>query len=88
MFGVTALEAPLFDTPVLMSKQSGASEALQNALKIDHWDIDGIANQITSALASPGLLQTLTENSREEVMQMGWHKAADQITHNYRGVLA
>ena len=87
-FGITALEAPLLGAPVLISNQSGASEVLRNALKIDHWDVDQIANQICGALQSPGLRETLLRSSQQEIMKMTWDKATEQIKNAYHGVKA
>ena len=36
-FGITALESVVNGTPVLISKQSGVSEVLTHALKVDFW---------------------------------------------------
>lgn len=82
-FGLTALEAPMQGTPVLISKQSGVSEVLQNALKVDHWDVDQMSNQIISALNSPGLLDTLARSSREEISRLTWATAADELRVHY-----
>ena len=49
-FGLTPLESIGYGTPALVSKQSGVSEVLNNALKVDYWDIDEMANQIASVL--------------------------------------
>ena len=45
-FGITALEAISYDTPVIISKQSGVSEVLGHALKVDFWDVDRMADLI------------------------------------------
>jgi glycosyltransferase involved in cell wall biosynthesis len=37
-FGIAPLEAMSHDVPVIISKQSGVSEVVQNALKVDFWD--------------------------------------------------
>ncbi|MEM6997913.1 MAG: glycosyltransferase family 4 protein [Patescibacteria group bacterium] len=87
-FGITAMEAPMQHTPVLVSKQSGVAEVLQNCLKVDHWDVDGMANQIVSALNSPGLLKTLTEASREEIFGMVWSDAAKLLRGHYSQAVA
>src|SRR5439155_19611547 len=42
-FGITPLEAMALDTPVILSRQSGVSEVLRNALKVDFWDVQDIA---------------------------------------------
>jgi len=36
--------------PVLISKQSGVSEVVNHALKVDFWDIDQMADKIVSVL--------------------------------------
>ncbi len=38
-FGIAALEAIAYDCPVLVSKQSGVSEAVRNILTVDFWDM-------------------------------------------------
>ena len=38
-FGIAPLEAMALDVPVIVSRQSGVSEVLRNALKVDFWDV-------------------------------------------------
>jgi glycosyltransferase involved in cell wall biosynthesis len=45
-FGIAPLEAMIYDVPVLMSRQSGVSEVIRNALKVDFWDVREMANKI------------------------------------------
>jgi glycogen synthase len=49
-FGLTPIEAIAYGTPSLISKQSGVAEVLYNCLKINYWDIDEMANQITGVV--------------------------------------
>ncbi|HEY1644889.1 MAG TPA: glycosyltransferase family 4 protein, partial [Candidatus Saccharimonadales bacterium] len=58
-FGLTPLESIAYGTPALISKQSGVSEILNNALKVDFWDIDEMANQIASVMMSDDLRDEL-----------------------------
>ena len=44
-----------YDRPVIVSKQSGVSEVLRNALKVDFWDVDKMASQIVALLGASGL---------------------------------
>lgn len=55
-FGITPLEAMLYDVPVLLSRQSGVSEVLEHALKADFWGHPrhGRQNLRGSALPLPG----------------------------------
>lgn len=82
-FGLTPLEAALYGTPSLISKQSGVTEVLKSALKVDFWDVNQMANQITSALNNPAVLYELRENALKECLSMSWHKAAKHIHELY-----
>jgi glycosyltransferase involved in cell wall biosynthesis len=82
-FGIAPLEAIRQGTPVLISKQSGISEVIKNALRVDFWDIDEMANKVIAALEMPALHQTLREHSAKELEKMSWHKQAGKITEVY-----
>lgn len=83
-FGITPLEAIGFNTPVLISKQSGVSEILLNALKVDFWDIDEMANQITATLRYDSLSSELLKNQKTEWSKTSWHGAAERIMNSYK----
>ena len=78
-FGIAPLEAMKLGTPVLISKQSGISEVVKHALKIDFWDVDQMAHYILSVLQHPGLKQTLSENGRVEADRITWAEAATKV---------
>ena len=83
-FGLTPLESIGFGTPALISKQSGVSEVLQNCLKVDFWDIDRMADQITSVIQNPALPETLQHNAIRELQGMHWGQSADKVTNLYQ----
>jgi glycogen(starch) synthase len=83
-FGLTPLEAIAYGTPVLISKQSGISEVLNNCLKVDYWDEDEMANQVISLLQNQSLREELHSNSYKEFERMSWNKAADKLMNIYR----
>ncbi len=85
-FGIAPLEAMVYDTPVLMSKQSGVAEVLVNALKVDFWDVREMANKICAVLAYPTMGKVLCENSQEELRQISWYKVAQRINSLYKEV--
>lgn len=78
-FGITPLEAMKLGTPVLISKQSGVSEIVQHALKIDFWDVDEMANKIMSVVGYPGLKETLAEFAKDEADRITWAQAAQKV---------
>ncbi|WP_308621505.1 glycosyltransferase family 4 protein [uncultured Desulfovibrio sp.] len=85
-FGITPLEAMLYDVPVLLSRQSGVSEVLEHALKADFWDTRDMADKICAVLRYPCLARELVKNCREEMKSIRWGNAADQLLHIYRNV--
>jgi glycosyltransferase involved in cell wall biosynthesis len=78
-FGITPLEAMKLGTPVLISKQSGVSEIVQHAMKIDFWDVDEMANKILAIVGYPGLKETLSDYARQEADLITWADAAKKV---------
>ena len=83
-FGITPLEAMLYDVPVLLSRQSGVSEILEHALKADFWDTRDMADKICAVLQYKALADELVKNCREEMKSIRWGNAADQLLQLYR----
>ena len=82
-FGIAPLEALAHDVPVIVSKQSGVSEVLRHALKVDFWDIDEMANKMVAVLKRPALHQALRENGGIEVRALTWANAARKCMDTY-----
>ncbi len=83
-YGIVPLEALMNGTPVLLSKQSGVSEVIQNALKADFWDINSMSNQIISCLEHGSLRQTLSEEGGREARMQVWSKVAARCIIVYK----
>lgn len=82
-FGIAPLEAMSHDTPVIISKQSGVSEVVTHALKVDFWDTDQMANKIIAVLRYPPLSQTLKKQGRMELRGLTWDGAAEKCLSVY-----
>jgi len=82
-FGISPLEAMLYDVPVIISKQSGVSEILHHALKVDFWDVSELADKMIGALRHPALALEMTERAREELKNIQWIGAAEKILAVY-----
>lgn len=82
-FGLTPLEAAGYGTPSLITHQSGVSEILRNALKVDFWDIHEMANQIVAVVQNDALRDTLQSNVIQEYERLSWGKAADALFETY-----
>ncbi len=86
-FGITPLESLANGTPVLVSKQSGVSEVLSHALKVDFWDIDEMTNQILAVLDHQSLKETLRQYGQEQVKQITWTEAARKCLEFYQSLI-
>ncbi len=86
-FGIAPLEALNNDVPVIISKQSGVSEVLIHALKVDFWDTNEIANKIVAVLKYPPLRETLANHGNYEVRKLRWKDAAEKCIRIYEETL-
>ena len=86
-FGIAPLEALDNDVPIIISKQSGVSEVIQHALKVDFWDVDEIANKIVAVLKYPPLGITLRSHGNYEVRKLRWSDSAAKCARIYEETL-
>lgn len=82
-FGLTALEAAHHDSALIISKQSGVGEVLDNILQYDYWDTDRLADQLVSIALSPSLATTLRRGVKEEYARLSWHDVAEKCAELY-----
>ena len=86
-FGIAPLEAIAHNVPVIISRQSGVSEVLEHALKVDFWDTHDIANKIIAVLRHPPLSATMKEHADMEVRELTWDGAAAKCQAVYASLL-
>ena len=86
-FGIAPLEALDHDVPVIISKQSGVSEVLKHALKVDFWDVNEMANKIVAVLKYPPLQMTLRSHGNFEVRRLRWKDTAIKCAKIYEDML-
>lgn len=82
-FGISPLEAMRSNVPVIISKQSGVSEILKHALKVDFWDIEAMADKIYGLLAYNGLQDMFKKYGKSEVDDLKWENAAKLVKDEY-----
>lgn len=82
-FGLTALEAAHFNNALIISKQSGVGEVLQNILRYDFWDTKKLASQIYEVSTNKELLQNLKNGVRKEYDRISWSDIAEQIMEEF-----
>jgi len=86
-FGISALEAMYYGVPTIVSKQSGVSEVIKHAIKLDFWDTDAIADAVYSILNRPVLKRTLKRKGAAEVRKIKWENTALKIADIYNKVV-
>ncbi|MCS7206096.1 MAG: glycosyltransferase family 4 protein [Leptospiraceae bacterium] len=87
-FGLTVLEALKAGVPVIVSKQAGVSEIVQNAIKVDFWDVEDIANQIIKILEDEEFKHQLKQRLQEDrINEITWYDSARKVEEIYEQVL-
>ena len=82
-FGIVPLEAMRINVPVVISKQSGVSEILRHALKIDFWDVDAMADSIYGLCHYDALSEMFKKYGKVEVENLKWENAALNVKQVY-----
>ncbi len=86
-FGIVPLEAMQAGVPVIISNQSGVSEVLNHAIKIDFWDTYAMADSIHALLNYPALSKFLKKSGKKEVGKLTWKQSAMHVQSVYRELL-
>ncbi len=87
-FGISPLEAMRSNVPVVISRQSGVSEVLKYALKVNFWDIDDMADAIYGLLHYDALSRMFRKHGRIEVDKLKWENAAMKVRWVYEGLVS
>lgn len=82
-FGIAPLEAIQGGVPVILSNQSGVSEVMPHAIKVDFWDVKALAAAICSVLKYESLSHVLRQNGKKHIEHLTWDKAARDVKALY-----
>ncbi len=85
-FGIAPLEARAYGVIPVISKNSGVAEVVENAYKVDFWDIDKMTSIIEELITNPGKMEELSRAVREEAAKIQWSRAAEKLLEVYREV--
>ncbi|WP_147820766.1 glycosyltransferase family 4 protein [Salidesulfovibrio onnuriiensis] len=83
-FGITPLEAMVYNVPAIVSKQSGVAEMLDGAVKIDFWDTDRLSAEILDILGNPERSEKIVQQGLETLKRTKWEIAAEHVLNVYR----
>jgi len=86
-FGIAPFEALLYDIPVLISKQSGASEILKHAPQVDFHNTDELAAVIINLLENDELRKTVVNKCKEDMQNISWKNSATKLLDIYNKLI-
>jgi glycogen synthase len=86
-FGLSALEAAQFGIPVILSKQSGAAEVMNGALKTDFWDVDLTADLILDLLKNPAKAEKVRQAGYDDLKLLTWENASEKIATKFHQLI-
>lgn len=87
-FGLPALEAMVYDAPVVSSNATCLPEVYGNAAHyFNPEDVDEMAERIKDVLTDDKLRKTLITNSKKQLKKYSWRKMATQILGVYNDAL-
>jgi glycosyltransferase involved in cell wall biosynthesis len=88
--GLVALESLRNGTPCVIPKESGVSEVVRNAFRVDFWDVEETANKVVGLLTHRALWEELSEAGLAEVRspRLGLEEAAGKTAAVYARTLS
>lgn len=86
-FGIAPLEAMAYGITAVISKQSGVSEVVENAYKVDFWDINKMSDIIIELIKNPDKRKDLGNKGMFEVKQIQWDTVASKLIDTYQDAI-
>ena len=86
-FNITVLEAMSRGLAVLVSRQSGVTEAVHHVVTADYWNVSGMSRQIVSLLKNPARIRQLSVQGKAEADRVSWDDAAVKLKKLYGELL-
>lgn len=86
-FSLTGLEALACGVPLIITRESGLSEYLndgEGCFLVDYGDVDGLAGRIDELLRNGRLWKNMAKDARKLARQFSWRKAAGDHVRCYR----
>ncbi|MFH0921627.1 MAG: glycosyltransferase family 4 protein [Fibrobacterota bacterium] len=85
-FGISAFESLLYDVPCIISKQTGVSEVLTNAVMVDFWDVQKLSEQIVRILTDDRLAADIVARCKGDLENVAWENAGWHLKNIYQSL--
>ena len=85
-FNATSITVGMYDASP--TSVAGVAEVLNNAIKIDFWDVDAMADAIFGLLHYPSIARMFTELGADELKKLKWEHVAAKLVTVYDKILA
>ncbi|MFH1653223.1 MAG: glycosyltransferase [Pseudomonadota bacterium] len=82
-FGIAPLEAMAYGAVAIVSKQSGVSEVIKNAYKVDFWDVEKMTDVLVNLLEHPEERLSMAAAGQKEVLSIIWKEPANKTLKVY-----
>ncbi|BFI73427.1 D-inositol-3-phosphate glycosyltransferase [Nanoarchaeota archaeon] len=86
-FGLTPFEALKYKDFIIISKQSGVAEVLKNAIKIDFWDVDKLANYILGLLEYKKLGEFEVKLCLDDLKNLSWKDSTIKLLNIFNALV-
>jgi glycosyltransferase involved in cell wall biosynthesis len=86
-FGLGAVEAAARGIPVVLSRRSGAREAIPSAVLADFQDAADLADKVLACLRRKAMREQAVRGARGEALGLSWRRQAAQLASIYERLL-
>ncbi|MDA0376367.1 MAG: glycosyltransferase family 4 protein [bacterium] len=86
-FGLVALEAISHGTPVILSRQSGAAEVIDDCFQVDFWDTAKMADCVLTILREEALAHQLRSYAPRILGKLTWQRQASIVNSLYQDLI-
>lgn len=86
-FGLVAIEAAQFGIPCVISKQSGVSEILEGAIKVNYWETEKMVREVLNLLENEVYYQQVVSRQHED-LTVNWDDTAQKILKAYNTIIS
>ncbi|MEL6194714.1 MAG: glycosyltransferase family 4 protein, partial [Bacteroidota bacterium] len=86
-FGLVAIEAAQFGIPCVISRQSGVSEILEGAIKVNYWETEKMVKEVLNLLENEVYYQQVVSRQQED-LTVNWDDTAQKILKAYNTIIS